>query len=136
MTPAPTGEVYILHFLDDNTRLNHVYMLTNKRQQTLLQTTKDLVAMVERRFGCTVATLRSDGEAGLGHLFDNWIAETGILHEKSPPYTAEQAWQSGLGRRSLTEHVFSACPPTYQRVSGPRSFKQQHISSIDHLQEH
>jgi hypothetical protein len=53
--------------------MDHVFPLNNTGQATLIKVLKEFVTFVQTRYSCTVRTLRSDGEKGLGKDFDEWI---------------------------------------------------------------
>ncbi|KAH7317196.1 hypothetical protein BKA65DRAFT_410994, partial [Rhexocercosporidium sp. MPI-PUGE-AT-0058] len=88
MNEGYSGEEIIAHFLCDLVRINHVYVLPNKRQGTLLNTLEYFTAYVER-LGFNPLEIRVDGERGLGKDFDNWVAEKGYIIELVLPYTKE-----------------------------------------------
>lgn len=97
MNMIGTGECWILHFVDDCTRMNHLYTLHNKKQTTMLQNLRGFAAFVKRQFGINVRTWRTDGEASLGGEVDTWIRDEGYTLERSAPYTQEQ---NGLAEAS------------------------------------
>jgi hypothetical protein len=79
---------YASHFLDDDTRMNHFVALPDKRQETILKSIKNLVALV-RNWGFTVRTIKLDNDRSLGDEFTAWRNEEGIQVEFSPKYTPE-----------------------------------------------
>jgi hypothetical protein len=84
------GDKYASHFLDDRTRMNWVYTHSQKTQAAFLDIFKEFTAYIERQFGRKIKIFRIDGEASLGHRFDDWATEKGIDFETSTPYSPEQ----------------------------------------------
>ncbi|KAI0992828.1 hypothetical protein K3495_g15356, partial [Podosphaera aphanis] len=88
------GSRYVMHFTEDMTRMNYVYLLANKSGDTLLRHFKNFVAYIKRQFKKDVKIIRSDQESGLGRSFMNWVNESGIEIEWSAVATSEQNGQS------------------------------------------
>ena len=88
MTEGFNGDEWILHFLDDATRLNFVYTLPVKSLTT--DSVQEFITWVRRRFGYEVKIFRTDNETSLGKRFTTWIKEKGYTVESSTPYTPEQ----------------------------------------------
>ncbi|KAI0992063.1 hypothetical protein K3495_g16123, partial [Podosphaera aphanis] len=88
------GSRYMLHFTDDMTRMNYVYLLTNRSGPTLLRYFKNFVAYAKRQFDCDVKIFRCDQESGLGRAFEEWVTELGMVIEWSAVRTSEQNGQS------------------------------------------
>lgn len=103
MNEGGEGEKWIIHFLDDNTRMNHVYCINNKKQESILETAKHFVALVLRRWQYHVRLWRADNEAGLGNAFYRWVAAEGFTVENSAPYTPEQNGAAERSGRTLTQ---------------------------------
>jgi hypothetical protein len=70
--------------------MNHVYILPNKKQQTILNTIKSFIAYIKKRWQYEVRILRNDQDRSLGKEYSDWLDETGITEEYSAIYTAEQ----------------------------------------------
>jgi hypothetical protein len=51
--------------------MNHVYTIKDKAQETVLQTIKDFVSYVQRRWGYVIKIFFLDGERTLGKEWDN-----------------------------------------------------------------
>jgi len=66
MTEGFNGDRWILHFLDDNTRLNVVYTLPDRTQKSILTTIQHFVAFIERQFGYKVKVFKTDNDSALG----------------------------------------------------------------------
>jgi hypothetical protein len=97
MTEGFNGDNWILHFLDDMTRMNFVYTSPNKDQVSILGIIHQFVAFVDRQFGYKIKTFRTDGESSLGKESIAWIKDDGYKLEQSPPYTPDQ---NGAAERS------------------------------------
>jgi hypothetical protein len=69
--------------------MNHVYTIKDKRQGTVLQTIKDFISYVWRRWGYKVKIFFLNGERSLGDEWDAWIADEGYEVQLTPPYTTE-----------------------------------------------
>ena len=88
ITPAFNGPRWILHFLDDYTRMNFIYTLSRKTQAT--QTVIEFHTYVRIQYGCHINVFHTDGETALGGEFDRWVKWKGIAMEISAPYTPAQ----------------------------------------------
>ncbi len=93
------GSRYVIHFVDDATRMQWVYLLSNKSQSALLIVIKYFVNMVERTYGSKfgIAIFRTDQEKGIGKDIERWLQEVGVTMEYSATYTPEQ---NGSAERS------------------------------------
>jgi hypothetical protein len=81
---------YVLHFLCRYTGMNHVYILPNKDQETVLRTIQDFTTYIKRRWGLTIRIFQLDGEKSLGRKWNSWIATAGITEHRTAPDTSEQ----------------------------------------------
>ena len=73
-------------FIDDYSRHAWVYPLKAKSEVFLCF--KQFVAMAENASACNVGTLRSDqGEEYMSKEFNAFLAECGIKHQCTVPYT-------------------------------------------------
>ena len=97
INPSPDGIKHIAHFQCDYTKMNHVYLLTDRAQSTQLETFKAFQALVRRQFGCQIKKIRLDGERPLQYAFNDWILNEGLIAERSPPNTQAQ---NGAAERS------------------------------------
>jgi GAG-pre-integrase domain len=68
MTEGFNGDKWVLHFLDDATRMNFVYTLPRKSFLTV--TIQQFTALIRRRFKYEVGTFHADNETALGENFD------------------------------------------------------------------
>lgn len=82
-------------FVDDCTRFSWLYPLHNKAEFFELFTT--FVKLVENRFDTTIKEFQSDGGGEfVNHHMKKFLADKGIQHKISCPYTPEQ---NGLAER-------------------------------------
>lgn len=88
------GSKYMLHFTDDMTRMNFVYLLSNKTGPNLLRHFKNFVAFAKRQFNKDVKIFPCDQESGLGRSFEDWANEIRIEILWSSVRTSEQNGQS------------------------------------------
>jgi hypothetical protein len=63
--------------------------MEDKSQGTVLQTIKDFVSYVRRRWGYEVKVFFLDGERSLGKEWEGWIIDEGYEVQVTPAYTAE-----------------------------------------------
>jgi hypothetical protein len=89
MSEAYDGSTQVLHFQCDFCRMNHVYTIKDKTQETVLQTIKDFVSYVRRRWGYVIKIFFLNGERTLGKEWDNWVKDEGYEIQITPRYTAE-----------------------------------------------
>ncbi|KAF5186325.1 Transposon ty1-gr2 gag-pol polyprotein, partial [Thalictrum thalictroides] len=90
MNQGSEGEVYVMHFLCDFTRMHFVYILPNKLQDTLLNTFITFSQYVKRRWGFIIVVWKGDGEKSLGTKWLVWINGHGYEVETSSPHTQDQ----------------------------------------------
>jgi hypothetical protein len=100
MPAAYDGSTQVLHFQCDFCRMNHVYTIKDKSQGVVLQTIKDFVSYVRRRWGFEIKIFFLDGERSLGKGWENWIEDEGYEIQTTPPYTAEP--NGGIERSGRT----------------------------------
>ena len=91
------GSKYTMHFLDDRTRMNYVYLLANKSASSILETIKQFAAYCKRQYCCQIKIFHSDQDPGLGTIYNEWISNEGYQIEWSAVYTPEQ---NGSAERS------------------------------------
>ncbi|MDX6295896.1 MAG: hypothetical protein QOH50_5108, partial [Kribbellaceae bacterium] len=107
---------YALHFYCRFTGMNHVYILPDKAENTLLHTIQEFCAYITRRWSLKVCVFQTDGEKGLGHNSVQWIKREGISLNRSPTSTQDQnggAERSGgvIIMRARSIHIDSELPP-------------------------
>lgn len=91
------GNRYILHFIDDKSRMNFVYLLTNKNASSILTSLKQFATYCYRQFQKKIKIFHSDQDPGLGNHYNDWISDEGYRLEWSAVYTPEQ---NGSAERS------------------------------------
>ncbi len=106
METAYNGMKYLLHFVDDCTRMQHPYATNTKSGATLTYAIFGFIALIERQIGYQVRTLHTDG-AYLGEAFERQRTELGLNVVISPPYTAEQNGSAERSGRVLIEKARS-----------------------------
>ena len=95
VTPAYNNHCWVLHFLDDFSRMNFVYTLATKSELT--NAVKQFMAYVKRQYNVQVRRMHCNGERSLGNNFVQWVADEGIDFQTSAPYTPTQ---NGAAERS------------------------------------
>lgn len=91
------GSKYMLHFTDDLSKMNFVYLLVNKTGPNLFRHFRNFVAYIKRQYERDFKIFRCNQESGLGISFENWLEELGLEIEWSAVATSEQ---NGLSERS------------------------------------
>lgn len=95
---------YFLIFVDDHTRMTFVYFLKAKNQA--LNCFKDFKALVENQQIKKIKILRTDnGLEFCNAMFDSYLADAGIVHQKTNTYTPEQNAVSERMNRTLVERA-------------------------------
>lgn len=95
---------YFLLFVDDASRMAFVYFLKEKNQA--LRYFKEFQSMVENQKGTKIKTLRTDnGGEFCSDMMENYLKETGIIHQKTNPYTPEQNGLSERFNRTIVERA-------------------------------
>ena len=82
--------IYILYFICDCIRINHVYCFPDKKQDTILNIIKQYKAYIKRRWGFNIKIFYENGNFFLENKFDSWIIEEGIIAEYFSLYTQDQ----------------------------------------------
>jgi hypothetical protein len=83
------GSRYFLLFVDDYSRMTHVYFIKTKDEA--LKCFIEFKAKVENCTSNKIKILRSDnGKEFCNREFDSFLKKNGIVHQKSNPYTPEQ----------------------------------------------
>lgn len=83
------GAKYFLLFVDDNSRMTFIYFLHAKSE--VLDRFKKFKSLVENQQNKKIKTLRIDnGCEYCSHLFEDYLKNEGIVHQKTNPYTPQQ----------------------------------------------
>jgi hypothetical protein len=97
MSEGFNGDRYILHFLDDKTKMNFVYTLSDRTEDSVLTTVRQFVVFIERQFGYQIKAFKTDNESALGNESKIWLKNDGYTLDQSAPHTQDQ---NGLAERS------------------------------------
>lgn len=98
------GSRYFILFIDDYSRMTHIYFMKNKSEA--FQCFRNYTAKVENLHNRKIKALRSDnGSEFCSNEFQNFLKQKGIVHQKSNPYTPEQ---NGLSERFIRTAVEKA----------------------------
>ena len=101
-TPSFGNHLYFVTFIDDYSRHAWVYPLKAKSKVFLCF--KQFVVMAENVYGCKVGTLHSDrGGEYMSKDFNAFLADRGIKHQCTVPYTPQQNGVAERKNRSLME---------------------------------
>lgn len=83
------GMKYFITFIDDYTRMVHVYFMKDKLN--VLEVFTDFQKRVENNLGRKIQILRTDnGLEYCNSKFDKYLANCGITHQTTAPYTPQQ----------------------------------------------
>ena len=98
------GKKYFMMLIDVATRFCYVYLLKTKDET--LDYFKIFKAEVETQLERKIKRLRSDrGGEYFPKIFDDFCAEHGIIHERTPPYSVESNGIAERKNRTLTDLV-------------------------------
>ena len=114
---ARGGFSYFVTFTDDYSRYGHVFLIKHKSE--ILEKFKEFKNVAENQTGKRIKHLRSDrGGEYLGHEFQEFLKESEIMHQKTPPYTPQHNGVSERRNRTLLDMVRSMM----SKSSLPKSF--------------
>lgn len=98
------GARYFLIFVDDFTRMVFVYFL--KAKSEVFKYFKEFKSMVENQRDRKIKIFRTDnGLEFCSTEFENYLKETGIIHQKTNAYTPEQNGLSERTNRTIVERA-------------------------------
>ena len=98
------GERYFATFIDERSGRIAISLLRQKSE--VFERFREYQAKVERETGKRIKHLRSDGGGEYtGHGFRNYLAENGIIHRMTPPYTPEHNGIAEWANRTIMEMV-------------------------------
>jgi len=101
---TPSGNRYILTFIDDLTRKMWIYLI--KRKNEVFSVFKKFKSLVERQSGSKIKVLRSDGGGEYAAPeFSDFCEKEGIVHEFTPPYTPQHNGAAERRNRTLLNMV-------------------------------
>lgn len=98
------GMKYFITFIDDFTKMVHVYFLKDKL--SIIKVFKDYKCKVENELGKSIKIVRSDnGKEYCNKEFDNFLSRHGIEHQTSTPYSPQQNGLAERMNRTLVERA-------------------------------
>lgn len=98
------GMKYFITYIDDFTRMVHVYLLKDKLN--ILESFKDFKAKVENELNHRILKLRTDnGTEYCNTNFEKYLSNHGIIHQTSTPYTPQQNGMAERMNRTLVERA-------------------------------
>ena len=108
-TMSPGRSYYFVLFKDDFSNWCEVYFMQKKSQ--VPEFFRKFVASLKTQHNATVSTLRSDnGGEYTSREFEEWLAEQGIRHETSAPYSPQQVNQKqnpSASSKSNLSYIYS-----------------------------
>lgn len=97
---------YFLTFIDDATRFTYIFFLQSKDQ--VFSKFKEFKALAENSTGKKLKALRTDrGSEYVNKAFEAFLAENGIRHDKTAPYTPQQNGVAERANRTIMESARS-----------------------------
>ena len=99
--PSMGGARYFILYIDDFSRVSHVYFLRSKAAEEVVSVFKEFAKHIETQFpGHPIRRFRCDNGKGEydNHLFRNILRQSGIAFEPSPPYTQHK---NGVSERMI-----------------------------------
>lgn len=106
MAPTDEGFKYWVTFTDVATRMTWIYVL--KRKSQAFEAFTEWKTMIEKQTGFTVKRLRDDkGGEFVGHKWEDYLKEHGILHEKTTVNTPQSNGFAERGNRKIEEGTTS-----------------------------
>jgi len=101
-TPSLGKAKYFLTFIDDATRFTYISFLQSKDQ--VFSKFKEFKARVENITGRRIKGLRTDrGTEYVNKELDGFLAQHGIRHDKTAPYTPQQNGVAERANRTIME---------------------------------
>lgn len=93
---------YFLLFVDDYSRMSFVYFM--KKKSEVFKFFKEFKSMVENQKNVAIKVLRTDnGGEFCSKMMEDFLKKSGILHQKTNPYTPEQNGLSERNNRTIVE---------------------------------
>lgn len=98
------GSRYMLTFLDDFSHKTFIYF--QKTKDEAFENFKTFKKLVENQTGKTIKTLRTDnGGEYVSAAFECFLKDSGIIHQLTVPYTAEQNGKAERLNRTIVEKL-------------------------------
>src|SRR5271169_5018655 len=99
------GANYYILFTDDFTRMTHIYPLKKKSSADVLERFMEYKPEAENQQSKLIKRLRTDG----GGEYEKWMGDhlkgSGIIHEKTAPYSPDQNGVAERANRTIMERV-------------------------------
>jgi len=103
-TQAQNGEKYFVSFIDDYSRTIWIFGL--RRKSEVFQTFKRFKALAENQTGHRLKAIRTDNAGDyLVETMQDYLADEGIKHEQTVPYSPSQNGVAERGNRTVVEGV-------------------------------
>ena len=84
------GAKYFILFIDDYTKMTHIYGLKRKSSRDVLEKFKEYKAEVENQLDRNIKRIRTDGGGEYEKIMRNHLKGSGIIHETTAPYSSDQ----------------------------------------------
>src|SRR5438046_7878864 len=84
------GAKYFVLFIDDYTRMTHIYGLKGKSSRDVLERFKEYKAEVENQLDKKIKRIRTDGGGEYEKIMKDHLKGSGIIHETKAPYSQDQ----------------------------------------------
>lgn len=98
------GMRYFITFIDDYTRMVHIYFMKDKLN--VLEIFKDFKLKVENKLSHNIKTIRTDnGKEYCNVHFEKYLSDSGIVHQTSTPYTPQHNGMAERMNRTLVERA-------------------------------
>jgi transposase InsO family protein len=102
--PTNDGSKYVATFTDDYSGLSVVRLL--KTKDAVVDVVKDVLTQLETQSKHKLRAIRTDrGLEYLNQRLDRWLADKGVVHETTAPYTPEQNGRAERLNRVLMERT-------------------------------
>jgi len=99
------GANYYVLFIDDYTRMTHIYPLKKKSSADVLEKFKEYKPEVEKQSGRLIKRLRTDSGGEYERWMEAHLKGSGIIHETTAPYSPDQNGVAERANRTIMERV-------------------------------
>ena len=99
------GAKYFVLFIDDYTRMTHIYGLKGKSSRNVLERFKEYKAEVENQLDKKIKRIRTDGGGEYEKIMRDHLKGSGIIHETTTPYSPDQNGVAERANRTIVERV-------------------------------
>ena len=84
------GAKYFVLFIDDYTRMTHIYGLKGKSSRDVLEQFKEYKAEVENQLDRKIKRIMTDGGGEYEKIMRDHLKSLGVIHETTAPYSPDQ----------------------------------------------